>query len=124
MVVNDFEITFLSFDQMEEFKFVLFTERIFKNKKVFKLAHGYDFLCAVTYIFNEMINETENIKKFMTDWRLLSESIFKDLLRFDSSNDERIELLDKYLTEMKSLIKNISNIDLDIVHQAYEFLMN
>lgn len=109
---------------MEEFKFVLFTERIFKNKKVFKLAHGYDFLCAVAYILNEMINKTENAKKFMIDWRLLSESIFKDLLRFDCSNDERIELLDKYLIEMKSLITNISNIDLDIVHQAYEFLMN
>ena len=108
---------------MEEFKFILFTERVFKNKEIFKLAHSYDFLCAIAYTLNETKEMTDNERLFIDRWKSLSGLIFEDLLKYDSSQNEHITLLDEYLSRMRTLLTLLDKTDFELVKQAKDFVL-
>lgn len=80
-----------------DFKFILFTERVFKNKPIFILAHAYDFLCAIAYVCNNI--------EYINTWKPLSDEIFKDLLLYDSNETDSIPRINEYIELMKMALK-------------------
>ncbi len=98
---------------MKDFKFILFTERVFKNKDVFKLAHAYDYLCAIAYIYSDTSYEKA--------WRPLSERIFNDLLMYDSGKTNEITNLHEYISLMRGVLSKIQIHDM-LIEEANAFL--
>ena len=82
--------------KITDFKFILFTERVFKNKPVFILAKAYDYLCAIAYVCDN--------KDFIDHWRMLSEEVFHDLLLYDSNQMESIPKISEYIELMKKTL--------------------
>ena len=98
---------------MEDFKFIFFTERTFKNKPIFKLAHAYDYLCAIAYV-------TGN-EDFINEWRPLSERLFKELAPYDGFLTDKQPNVEEYMTLMKNILSTVHT-PLSLVKETRDFL--